>query len=164
MASKWMVSELYSPDDPGLPRYVIAHRQHESPWACVWEHRDKVQSKLATWFRELSAANLEPLARPLLGRRCALNEATAHAICRFRVQEIARMAGCPEGEIPSFLYHDEKHVGGKGDKHPCAVVKGGRVQRFPSIADAARYLGVRRPAVSRAVGRGLRCGGGAVAM
>jgi hypothetical protein len=159
----WRVIELVDARVPSLPRAVFACRTHESPWRVVWQHRGEIPGRLSEWFKGLASEGVEPLERVLLGRGAALTERTAHAICRYRVSQIARMAGCPEG-LPDFLCHDEKHVGGQGDKHPCTVVKGGQVQRFPSIADAARYLGVRRPAVSRAVARGLRCGGGAVTL
>lgn len=162
--SKWMVSELFDPRDPTIPRAVFAHRQGEKPWQAIQSHCEELPGKLAALYRMLSDAKLEPLVRPLLGRGCALTERTAHAVCRFRISEIGRMAGCAPGEIPSFLCHEGVNHGGRGHGRPCAVVKGDRVELFPSIADAARHLGRRRPTVSRAVGEGRRCGGGAVTL
>ncbi len=159
--ARWRVIELVDPREPKLPRAVFACQLGQSPWRVVWQHRGELPGRLAEWFRQLASEGVEPLERVLLGNGAALTEDTAHAICRFRLAEISRMSGCAEGEIPSFLCHDEKHVGGKGDWRPCTVVKGGRVQRFPSIADAARHLGIRKPTASRAVREGRRCGGGA---
>ncbi|MEN6405901.1 MAG: hypothetical protein ABFC77_05460 [Thermoguttaceae bacterium] len=128
----------------------------------MWNHRAELPGRLAAWFRQLASEGVEPCERVLLGKGAALTEATAHAVCRFRIAEIARMAGCPKGKLPDFLCVEERHRGGNGHGRPCTVLKGDRTQRFNSIADAARYLGRRRPTVSRAVGEGRRCGGGAV--
>lgn len=162
--ARWRVVELHDPREPTLPRAVFACRVGESPWRIVWRHKEKLRGRLAEWFRQLACKGMEPCERVLLGKGVALPEATAHAVCRYRIAEIARMAGCTKGRIPDFLCVEERHRGGKGHGRPCAVVKGDRVQRFNSIADAARHLGRRRPTVSRAVGEGRRCGGGAVTL
>ena len=161
--SKWMVSEIVDPRETTLPRYVIAHRQGEAPWRSVWEHRGKLPGKLAAWFKTLADDGIEPLARPLLGHGCALNERTAHAVCKFRIAEIGRMSGCAPGATPDFLMV-ENFRGGQGHGRPCAVVDGEHVQVFPSIADAARHLGVRKPTLGRAVRRARQYAGGAVAV
>lgn len=161
MDCKWMVSELFDPRD-SLPRYVIAHRQEEAPWLALQEVADKLPGKLAQWLKSLRADAARPLARPLLGHGCALNEKTAHAVCRFRVSQIAAMSGCRPGEWPDFLLNPEPtNVGGRG--RPCAIVTDNGVEVFPSIAAAGRCLGVTRPTVGRAVREGRRCGGGLVA-
>jgi hypothetical protein len=162
--ARWRVNGLHDPRDPTLPRAVFACRLNESPWRVVWQHRGEIPGRLSEWFKRLAADGVEPLERVLLGTGAALTEWTAHAVCKFRIAEIARMAGCTEGQIPDFLCTEERHRGGKGHGRPCAVVKGDRVQRFNSIADAARHLGRRRPTVSRAVGEGRWCGGGAVTL
>jgi hypothetical protein len=147
--NKWMVSELVDCD--GIPRFIIAHRQSETPWLRVWQHRANLQSKLAAFFRTLSDAKLEPVARPLLGSAIAIDEKTAHAVCRFRVAEIARMAGCSPGELPDFLCNESANKGGRGHSRPCAVLSADGVKEFASITDAARYFGVAQPTFVRRV-------------
>lgn len=148
--SKWMVSELVDPREPALPRYVIAHRQGEAPWLRVWRHRDKLQTKLAEWMRSLSG--VEPLAKPLLGRRAALNEKTAQAICRFRLAEINRMAGCPDGWADFLLNEQPVNCGRRG--RPITVVEDDQVKTYPSVSKAAEAEGLTRTTVARRVLQG----------
>lgn len=161
--AKWMVSELCDPREPTLPCYVIAHRQGEAPWLRVWQHRARLDSKLALWMRALSDSGLEPLARPLLGQGCALTEDTAHAVCRFRLSQIAAMSGCAPGEWPDFIVNDKPVNCGKRGR-PCVVLTTEGVTVFPSIASAAAAEGVARPTVGRRVRQGRQYGAGLVAL
>ena len=162
MDCRWMVSELVDPRD-SLPRYVIAHRQGEAPWRCVQEVADKLPGRLAAWLTALTADGVEPLARPLLGHGFALNERTAHAVCRFRVREINRMATGNPHEWASFLFNQEPiNCGGRG--RPCAVLTDNTVVLYASISEAARHVGIARETVGRAIRQGRRCGGGRVAV
>ena len=156
---KWMVSELFDPREPTLPRYVIAHRQGEAPWLRVQEVADRLPGRLAAWLRELSEAKLAPLARPLLGHGCALNEETANAVCRFRVSQIVAMSGCAPGEWPDFLLNDKPVNCGKRGR-PCAVISDGGVTVYPTITSAAAAEGVARPTVGRRARQGRQYGGG----
>ena len=145
-----MVSEIVDPREPTLPRYVIAHRQGEAPWLRVQEVADKLPGKLPAFFRSLSDDGIEPLARPLLGHGCALNEQTAHAVCRFRISQIANMSGCA---WPVFLLNEKPVNCGKRGR-PCTIVGPNGVKTYPSISNAARAEGVSRPAVARRVRQG----------
>jgi hypothetical protein len=160
--AKWMVSEIVDPREPTLPRYVIAHRQGEAPWLRVWEHRD-IPGRLAAWFKTLAEAKLEPLARPLLGHGCALNEETAHAVCQFRISQIRAMSGCPPGEWPDFLLNDKPVNCGKRGR-PCCVISADGVKTYPTISSAAAAEGVARPTVGRRVRQGRLYRGGLVAV
>ena len=148
--SKWMVSQLFDPREPTLPRYVVAHRQTEQPWLRVWRHRDKLQTKLAEWMRSL---DVEPLAKPLLGRTVALNEKMAHRLCRFRLAEINRQAGCPDGWADFLLNERPINCGRRG--RPITVVDGDQVTTYPSVSKAAEAEGVTRSMVAQRVLEGL---------
>lgn len=138
---KYRVVELSDPRQPDLPRAVFACRADASPWRAAWQHRNELQSKLSAWFRELSEAKTEPLETVLLGR-AGVHENTARAVVRFRLEQIARMAGCPAGEWPDFLAMDKPaNIGQKG----VPVYADGVV--YPSRAAAARAAGITRRAV-----------------
>jgi len=147
--SKWMVSELVDPREPTLPRYVIAHRQGETPWLHVWRHRDRLETKLAAWMRSLDDDGVEPSARPFLGRIVALNEETAHMICRFRLDDISRMAGCEDGWASFILNERPVNCGRRG--RPCTIIDGDQVKTYPSISRAAAAEGVTRETLSRRI-------------
>lgn len=155
----YRVVELVDPREPDLPRAVFACPCHYSPWRGVWQRRNKLNNRLSEWFRRLSEAKTEPLERVFLGR-AGLSERCARAVCKYRIEQVARMAGTWP-EYPDFFAMDQpENVGGRG--RPCAVLAGERVQAFPSVAEAARCLGVARETVSRAVREGRQCGGGRV--
>jgi hypothetical protein len=148
--TKWMVSELVDPREPALSRYVIAHRQGERPWLRVWRHRDKLRTKLAAWMRSL--ADIEPLAKPLLGRQVALNETTAQALCKFRLAEINRMSGCPDGWADFLLNERPVNCGRRG--RPVTIIEGDQVKTYRSVTEAAKAEGLARSIVAKRVLQG----------
>lgn len=157
---KWMLSELFDPREPAVPRYVVAHRQGETPWLRVWRHREKLQSKLAAWMRLLAEERIELRARPLLGKYAALNEKTAQAICRFRLAEINRMAGCPGGWADFLLNERPVNCGRRG--RPITVVEGDQVKTYPSVSKAAEAQGLVRSLVAKRVLEGREYGDGQI--
>ena len=113
---KYKVIELFAPDDP-LPRYVEACRIDREPsWRTTLRNRDRLNTKLADWCRELAARGQEPVERCLLGGKVALAEKCARTVARFRVEEIARMSGTWP-KLPDFLLN-EYHPGGRGCRRP----------------------------------------------
>jgi len=159
---KWMVSELLDPREERIPRYVVAHRQGQTPWLRVWEQREKLQSKLAVWMRALSDEGVEPVARPLIGRQCALDEDAAHLICRLRLADINRMSGCPHGWADFLLNEKPANCGRRG--RPCTVIEGDQVRTYPSVSEAAKAEGVKRETMSRRIRQGLLYHGGKTAV
>ena len=154
--------------EPTLPRYVAAQRQGESAWRITWEHREKLSSELAAWFRELAAEGREPAERVVLGRGVGLPEKTAFALARFRVAEICRMSTGDPDQMPDFLCVEPPcRGGGRGagqHTRPVVVVAAdGTVVRHPSIAAVAAADGVTPQTAARRVRRGLPSRGGRVA-
>jgi hypothetical protein len=152
-----MVSEVLDPRE-NIPRYVVAHRQGAAPWIRVWEHRDKLETKLAVWMRSLSDEGTQPVAKPLIGRQCALDEDAAHLICRLRLEDISRMSGCPDGWADFWLNERPVNCGRRG--RPCTIIEDGQVKTYPSVSAAARAEGLTRSLVAKRVleGREYRDG------
>ena len=156
-----MVSQLFDPREPQIPRAVFAHRQGEQPWKAVQSHCDTLPGKLAAFCRMLLNEGLEPLARPLLGSRVALDEPTAHAVCRFRVAEISRMAGCPPGQVPDFLIVSETNHGSR--RRPVTKIgTDGTAVHYRAVREAARAEHVAPVSIRRRISRGHRGPDGAV--
>lgn len=151
---KWAVSQIVDPREPTLPRYIVAHRQSEAPWIRVWEHRNKLQSKLAAWMRALSDDGVEPLARPLLGRSVGLDERSAHAVCQFYISLVSKMAGCGPGTIPDFLIVDVNH--GPRRRPVTKVAKDGTPIIYRAVREAARAEGIAPVSIRRRISRGHR--------
>ncbi len=77
----------------------------------------------------------------LLGR-AGVHRKCARAVARFRIDQVAGMAGCAPGEWPSFLAQDKpRNIGKKG----VPVYADG--VWYPSRAAAARAAGITRRAV-----------------
>lgn len=138
---KYRVIELADPRQPDLPRAVFACRCDCSPWRSVWQHRNELQGKLSAWFRELAESGVAPVETILLGR-AGVREDAARAIARFRIEQVAAMAGCPAGEWPEFMAMDKPaNIGSKG----VPVYADGVT--YQSRAAAARANGITRRAV-----------------
>jgi len=152
----YRVVELFDPREPRLPRAIFASPCNQSPWLCVWQHRNEVDNSLSAWFRGLSESRIEPVERVYLGRG-GLPAKCCHAICKYRIGQVARMAGtwpdCPDFLTTKLPSNTSKHG------RVCFVLTENGVQKFPSIAEAGRHLGVARETVSRAIRHGLRVAG-----
>ena len=137
---QYRVVELYAPDDSLLPRYVESCRVDREPsWRSIWRHREELTNKTAEWFRQLAESNTEPVERVFLGR-AGLRADCSRAVCKYRIEQIARAAGTFPS-YPSFLEMDPpRNVGQKG----VPVYADGVV--YPSRAAAARAAGISRRA------------------
>jgi hypothetical protein len=141
------VVEVYGPDDLQLPRFVeVARQGQEAPWRLVWRYRDSLGSKLAVWFRAIAARGLEPVERIWINT--GLREYRADELCRFRIEQIHRMAG---GNADFLLVERRQNSGRRGT--PTVAVIDGVVTRWPSRAAAARAARMDRSTVARRVGR-----------
>jgi len=152
----YLVVELCDPADRSLPRYVAAHRIGESPWRVVWQNRDKLRGRLATWFREIASQGREPMERVLLGRGVGLTMKTALALANFRISEINRMATGDEEQMADFLCIEPICRGGRGHRRPIVVVgPNGEQTEYPSISTMVRAEHISRATATRRVRRGL---------
>lgn len=138
---KYRVIELADPRQPDLPRAVFACRCDCSPWRAVWQHRNELQGKLARWFRELADSGVAPVEMILLGR-AGVHEKAARAIARFRIEQVAAMAGCAPGTWPEFMAMDPPVNTGKRGK---PVYADGVL--YPSRTAAGRATGITPRAV-----------------
>jgi hypothetical protein len=151
--TKYRVLELRDPREPDLPRFVQAARQGESPWRTLWEHRDKIGTRLTRCFRELSSAGVTPQEVTVLGRAVALPQRTARLLAAFWLEEISRKSGSFP-EFPDFIVNERINRGGRGRRRPVVHIDGeGTLTRFESLSAAGRILGLDRSAISRRPGR-----------
>jgi len=167
--ARHQVVELYDPAEPSLPRFVAAQRQGQPVWRITWEHRDKLPTKLAAWFHELSAQGREPVERVVLGGGVGLTQKTAFALARFRSSEICRMAPGAPNQLAAFLCLEPPCRGGgrgKGRHMRPVVIVGpdGERKEYPSISAMARGEHIAQPTAVRRVRWGLPGRGGRTAL
>jgi hypothetical protein len=138
--AKFCVYYLASPTDPELPRWIDYQRCGVQRWRPMYENRDRLpESRLVRWFRELEG---EPVEVPLLGRNVALDQETAASLVRFMVSETNRLATGDPKQQADFLYN-ESHPGGRGrGRQITRIDADGSVTTWPSVAAAAKALGM----------------------
>jgi hypothetical protein len=155
--AKFCVYYLASPSDPRLPCWIDYQRCGEHRWRAIYENRDRLpESRLVHWFRELEG---EPLEVPVLGKSVALDQKTAESLVRFLVRETNRMATGNPDEQADFLCNED-HPGGRGCGRPVTRIDAdGSVTTWPSVAAAAKALGLARKGVwERLIGRSTDAG------
>ena len=142
---KFQVYYLASPSDPELPRWIDYQRCGEHRWRPMYENRDRLpDSRLTKWFREL---NEEPLEVPLLGRNVSLDQKSAIELVHFMVRETNRLATGDPDQPADFLLN-EHHPGGRGcGRQVMRIDADGSVKTWPSVAAAAKELGLVRKCV-----------------
>jgi hypothetical protein len=123
-------------DKDRLPVYVTMQRAGESFTELAWSCRHLVKNPLMAW---LSGLDVPPQSRVLLGKAAPLPRRAAWQLMRFRRDEIARMAGSWP-DVPDFGLWLPLHRGGLHHRRPVCRVRGDVVERFASIAEAARAI------------------------
>jgi hypothetical protein len=147
------VYELIGPD--GIPVFC-SYGVQPSPWLSWWLIREHLPdaAPIGRWLRYLDRP-------PALGwyffGRTAISEAAAEALARHRIAELRQ-----DFDIP-LPYN---RVRGQGSRPLVLVWPGGRQERYKSVSEAARVLGISRRQVLRHVdtGEALACGGLLVAL
>ena len=102
---RYRVVELADPRRTGLAARSSLAVPTRALGLPTWERKDELPGKLAAWFRELSG--LRPLERTVLGSRGVHEKCPCAA--RFRLEQIARAAGCRAGEWPDFVADGPTH-------------------------------------------------------
>ena len=128
-------------DAQGVVRHVgVATADRPAPWRAVWEHRHQLDSELARWLRTLDA---EPKEVLLLGS-VGMHAPAARAAARM----LAEMFNVPVDEEIRCR------------RRVVARVEGEKLTVWPSVAAAARSLGVSRTTILHYVQHGRLLDGG----
>jgi len=130
----YQVAEILDGDE--LPVYVTMQRAGESFVEIAWPCRHLVENPLMAWLRKLEAP---PQSRVLLGKAVQLPRRAAWMLMRFRRDEIARSAGSWP-KPPDFSLWLPVNRGGLHHRRAVCRVRGGVVERFASIDEAARAI------------------------
>jgi hypothetical protein len=135
--------------DDGLPVYVAMQRVGERYLDLAWKCRHVVDNALCNWLATLEA---KPVCRVVLGNGTPLTWRTARALMQYQRQRIAVMAGS-DGP-PSFALWPAVNRGGCRSQRKCVRVRGGVVEAFASVEEAARSVGTTSDDVTERIDSG----------
>ena len=129
-------------DVDGKVRHLgVASADRPAPWRLVWENRQTLNSSLSIWMRRLER---EPEEVVLLGKSTGLHATTARNVARL-------LAGWFGVSVDDAIHCRRRTV---------ARIDGSKLTVWPSIAAAAREMGVTRSTILRHIRQGRLLDGG----